>query len=156
MPGAIDFETMDVDELTPVWWPSDGELTAEQYETMVQQEARTHLLAMVGVPEAILRLLVQETEVSRVAHEVVDQGRGARRDFEAEADADADAGDGADAGAGDDADAGFPPDSFEFSHPIVAEKVETTRDGLFVVYSLEGSGTWRMLFESGRVTIERV
>jgi hypothetical protein len=152
MPGAIDFETMDVDELTPVWCPSDEELTPEQYESALQQEARAHLLTMAGVPEAILRLLVQETGVSRVAREVVDQGRGARRDFEAEADADAD--DGADAGA--DGGAELPPDSFEFDHPIVAEKVEVTRDGLFVVYSLEGSGTWRMLFESGRVTIERV
>jgi hypothetical protein len=154
MPGAIDFETMDVDELTPVWCPSDEELTPEQYESALQQEARAHLLTMAGVPEAILRLLVQETEVSRVAREVVGQVRGARRDFEAEADADAD--DGADGGSGADADAEFPPDSFEFSHPIVAETVEMTRDGLLVVYRLEGAGTWRMLLESGRVTIERV
>ena len=139
MPGAIDFETMDVDDLTPVWWPSDAELTPEQYDSVVQQEARAHLLAMLGVPEAVLRLLVRETEVSRVARDVVGQG-----DFEVEAEGDAET------------DAEFPPDSFEFSRPIVAETVEMTRNGLLVIYRLEGSGTWRMFLESERVTIERV
>jgi hypothetical protein len=139
MPGAIDFETMDVDELTPVWWPSDAELTPEQYDSVVRQEARAHLLTMLGVPEAVLRLLVRETEVSRVARDVVGQG-----DFEVEAETDAET------------DAEFPPDSFEFSRPIVADTVEMTRDGLLVVYRLEGSGTWRMFLESERVTIERV
>jgi hypothetical protein len=154
MPGTIDFETMDVDELTPVWWPSDADLTPDQYDSVVQQEARAHLLTMLGVPEAILRLLVRETEVSRVARDVAGQDDGKWSDFEGEAAADADA--DADAAADAESEAGFPPDSFEFSRPIVAETVEMTRDGLLVIYRLEGSGTWRMFLESERVTIERV
>lgn len=147
MPGAIDFETMDVDELTPVWFPSDEEPeTPERYESMVRQEASARLMTMVGVPEAVLRLLVGETEVSRVPRDVGREDEEGRRDFEA-------GGGAGEAGAAEDE---LPPDSFEFSRPITAETVEMTREGLLVIYRLEGAGTWRLFLESERVMIERV
>ncbi len=147
MAGAIDFDTMDVDELTPVWFPSDEELaTPEQYESALRQEARARLITMLGVPEAVLRLLVGETEVSRVPRDVRREDEQGRRDFEV-------GGGAGDAAAAEDE---LPPDSFEFSRPITAETVEMTREGLLVIYRLEGAGTWRLFLESERVMIERV
>lgn len=141
MPGAIDFETMDVDDLSPVWFPEEAGPEPEQREAWLHQQARAHLLTMVGTPEAVLRLLLRETDVARVPADDVAAAPG-DEGFPAEAgDADAEP---------------LPSDSFEFARPAVAQETELTRDGLQVIYRVDGAGTWRLILESDRVTIERI
>jgi len=65
MPGVIDPETLNVDHLPGIWSPVQWELTAEAKATELEAQAAASLLWAVDAPEAILRLLLSETEIRR-------------------------------------------------------------------------------------------
>ncbi len=65
MPIDIDPETINADELPGIWSPVQWELTEEERIMELENQARSNLLYAVDVPEAILRLLLNETEVER-------------------------------------------------------------------------------------------
>jgi 8-oxo-dGTP pyrophosphatase MutT (NUDIX family) len=65
MPAAIDPEVMNVDELPGVWSPVQWDLSPEERVKEVEEQATASLLFAVDIPEAILRLLLQETGIER-------------------------------------------------------------------------------------------
>lgn len=66
MPGVIDPETMNTDGLPGIWSPVQWELTEEERISELETQATASLLWSVDVPQTILRLLLQETEIDRI------------------------------------------------------------------------------------------
>ncbi len=65
MPIDIDPETMNVDNLPGIWSPVQWEVTEEEVILELENQAKASLLAAVDVPEAVLRMLLSETDVER-------------------------------------------------------------------------------------------
>lgn len=68
MPSVIDTLALDVNELPAVWSPVQWELTEDERVQELENQASASLLWAADAPEAILRLLLGETEIER-AHE---------------------------------------------------------------------------------------
>ncbi len=66
MPSIIDPQTIHVDELPAIWSPVQWELTEEERVEAVNEQATASLLWTMDAPEAILRLLLGETEIQRL------------------------------------------------------------------------------------------
>src|SRR5512137_2963879 len=66
MPGVIDVDTIEAGELPGVWSPVQWELSQEERVQEVEQQATASLLWSVDIPETILRMLLQETEIGRL------------------------------------------------------------------------------------------
>ena len=66
MPSVIDPQTIHVDELPALWSPVQWELTEEERIEAVNEQATASLLWTMDAPEAILRLLLNETEIQRL------------------------------------------------------------------------------------------
>ena len=66
MPSIIDPQTIHVDKLPPIWSPVQWELTEEERVEAVNEQAIASLLWTMDAPEAILRLLLNETEIQRL------------------------------------------------------------------------------------------
>lgn len=66
MPSIIDPETLYVDDLPAVWSPVQWELTEEDRIQAVEYQATASLLGSMDTPEAILRLLLDETSIERL------------------------------------------------------------------------------------------
>jgi hypothetical protein len=66
MPAHIEAEMIHVDDLPGIWAPVQWELTPEERIEEVETQARAGLLEAVDVPEAILRMLLAETDVEQV------------------------------------------------------------------------------------------
>ena len=65
MPGFIDAEFIQVDDLPGIWSPIQWDLTAEERVAEVEEQARASLMAAIDVPEAILRSLLGEIDIVR-------------------------------------------------------------------------------------------
>src|SRR4030042_1488680 len=65
MPGVIVAETVQVGALPGIWSPVQWELGEEERREELEDQARASLLAAVDTPEAVLRLLLDETEIVR-------------------------------------------------------------------------------------------
>jgi hypothetical protein len=65
MPSVIDPETLYVSDLPGVWSPVQWELSETERENEIESQATASLLWSVSVPEAILRLLLDETSIER-------------------------------------------------------------------------------------------
>lgn len=132
MPGVIDPETLHVDELPGVWAPVQWELSEEERAQEVENQATSSLLASVDIPEAILRLLLNELGIE-VCYEPPE---GYNPEEQGEWD----------------------PNllTFAFSRPMVAEHVERTPDRLVAIYNFGDRGRWAFEIEGERVLIERV
>jgi hypothetical protein len=66
MPAVIDPETFYVDDLPAIWSPVQWELSEEERIAAVEEQATASLLWSMDAPEAILRLLLDETGIERV------------------------------------------------------------------------------------------
>ena len=64
MPGIIDPETFHVDDLPGVWAPVQWEQTKEEQILELETQAKASMMQSVDIPEAILRLLLNETEIA--------------------------------------------------------------------------------------------
>lgn len=132
MPGVIDPETIHVDELPGVWAPVQWEQTPEERAEEVETQARASLLANVDIPEAILRLLLNETSADTVyapppGYDPEQQGEW------------------------DDTLI-----TFAFQRHVTLKRVERTPTRLVVEYQFENFGWWQLIFEEQRVTIQRI
>jgi hypothetical protein len=132
MPSVIDPETMYVDELPAIWSPVQWELTEEERVEAINEQAVASLLWTMDAPEAILRLLLAETEIKRQVeppetYDPEEQGE-------------------------------WDPEVLTFGpyRPIKLEEVERTRDHLRVVYNFGDLGWWEFMIEPEKVTIERI
>jgi hypothetical protein len=132
MPSVIDPETMHVDDLPAIWAPVQWELTEEERLEAVEEQASASLLWMMDVPEAILRLLLNETDIRRLygppdGYRVDEQGEW------------------------DETIVTFGP-----RRPVKLDRVERSRDSLRLIYDFGDLGWWEFEIGPERVTIERI
>jgi hypothetical protein len=132
MPIDIDSETMNVDSLPGIWSPVQWELTEEEMFMELENQARGNLLYAVDVPEAILRMLLNETEVQRL-YQAPDQ-------YDPEQQ-----------GEWDDKLV-----TFQFKRPIKLEKVEREENYLYAEYKFTDLGRWGIEIEPDGVSIYRL
>jgi hypothetical protein len=132
MSGVILSETMQVDHLPGIWSPVQWDLSEEERAREIEDQATASLLWSVDIPEAILRLLLGETEIDRALEppEGFDPEKQGEWDSRLL--------------------------TFTFKRPIRLEGVEREGDRLKVVYKLEGAGYWEIEIGPERVVIERV
>jgi hypothetical protein len=132
MPIDIDPETMNVDELPGIWSPVQWELNEEERLRELEDQATASLLWSVDVPEAILRLLLAETDIERAfepppGYDPVEQGEW---------------------------DAAIL--TFEFKRPIRLEKVERESDYLYIEYDFGDLGRWAFEIERDGMSLSRL
>jgi hypothetical protein len=132
MPGVIDPETTNTDGLPGIWSPVQWELTDDERISEVETQATASLLWSVDVPEAILRLLLQETEIERL--------------FDPPEDYDPE-----EQGEWDDNLV-----TFGFQKPIELIKVEREHNYLYLEYKFGDFGYWYIEIEPEKVTIKRI
>ena len=132
MPSIIDPETLYVDDLPAIWSPVQWELTDEERVKAVEDQATASLLWTMDAPEAILRLLLNETGIQRLFAEPKGY------DPEEQGDWDKDI------------------ITFGPERPVKLASVERTPTRLEVVYDFGDRGLWEFIIEAERVTIERI
>jgi hypothetical protein len=132
MPGIIDPETLPVDELPGVWAPVQWDQTEEERAVEIERQAAASLLASVDVPEAILRLLLNESE----AEQTYAPPPGYQPDQQGEWD----------------------PETitFAFRRPVRLVEVDRKPDALTVEYDFDNLGHWLFEITPEKVTIERI
>jgi hypothetical protein len=131
MPGFMDPETVYVDDLPTIWSPVQEELTEGERLQEINLQATASLLWAADAPEAVLRLLLGETEIEQVfepppGYDPEQQGEW---------------------------NAAFL--TFAFKRPLRLKSVKRQSDSLEVVYSLEGAGYWRIEITPESVSIDR-
>lgn len=132
MPSVIDPETINVDSLPGIWSPVQWELSEEERLAELEIQATASLLHVVDVPEAILRLLLNETAIERL----FDPPDGFDPELQGEWD----------------------PElvTFEFRRPIKLVRADRQRDSLRVEYDFKDLGRWLIEIEPESVQIRRV
>ena len=132
MPGVIDPETLHVDDLPGVWAPVQWDQTEEQRAEEIENQAAASLLSVVDIPEAILRMLLNETGVEQL----YDPPRGYQPEEQGDWD----------------------PEliTFAYRRPIRLEHVERSADMLSVEYDFGDLGHWLFEITAERMTLERV
>jgi len=132
MPQIIDPETLHVDDLPAIWSPIQWEITEEERIKEVEDQARASLLWAVDAPEAILRLLLDETAITRL----YDPPKGYNPEEQGE----------------------WNPDliTFGFNRRVRLERIEREPDCLTLEYDVADLGTWLLEITPERVIIERV
>lgn len=131
MPEIIDPETMYVDDLPGIWSPVQWELSPDEREAELNDQATASLLWHIDVPETILRLLLGETAIQRA----YEPPKGYDPEQQGE----------------------WNPAllTFQFKRPVRLEQIERQPDLLRVVYNVDGLGRWLLEIQSERVVIER-
>jgi len=132
MPHIIDPETIDAEDLPGIWAPVQCELSEEERITELHEQARASLLYNVATPEAILRLLLSETEIDR-ALEPPDG-----YDYDVQ-------------GAWDESIV-----TFAFTRPVKLLKLERGPDRLYAEYRVADASVWAIEIAAERVEIYRL
>ena len=132
MPSIIDPQTLYVDDLPSIWSPVQWELSEEERIQAVEEQATASLLWSMDAPEAVLRLILEETEIKRL-HEPPSGYVPAEQ------------------GDWDEKLITFGP-----KRPINLESVDRTPTRLELVYNFADLGRWEFVIESEKVTIERI
>jgi hypothetical protein len=132
MPSIIDPQTLYVDDLPAVWSPVQWELTEEERIQAVEEQATASLLWSMDAPEAILRLLLEETDIKRL--------------FEPP-----DSYNPAEQGDWDEKLITFGP-----KRTIKLESMERKPTRLELVYNFGDLGWWEFVIESEKVSIARI
>ncbi|HSB66483.1 MAG TPA: hypothetical protein VLD65_07885 [Anaerolineales bacterium] len=132
MPGVIDPEMIGADNLPGIWSPVQWELSDEERIQEVENQATASLLWSLDEPEAILRMLLQETEIERLYEppEEYDEEEQGKWDGELV--------------------------TFGFRKPIELIKVEREHDYLYIEYKFGDTGYWYVEIEPEKVTIARI
>lgn len=132
MPGIVDPTLIQVDRLPTIWSPVQGVLTDEERIAELEDQATASLLWAANVPEAILRLLLGETEIERVllppeGYDEEEQGE-------------------------------WDPTvvTFAFKHPIRLESDRMEAGDRILEYRLDGAGYWRIQVGAECVSVERI
>lgn len=132
MPSIIDPETMNVDELPGIWSPVQWELTEEERIQELEAQAQASLLNTVDAPEAILRLVLVETDIQRAFDPPTNYDPERQGEWNSEL------------------------VTFQFKRPIRLLKVEREREMLYVEYYLEGGGYWAVEIMPDSAVIRRI
>jgi hypothetical protein len=132
MSSIIDPQTLYVDDLPAIWSPVQWELDEDERVKAVEEQATASLLWTMDAPEAILRLLLEETAIQRLYNPPKDY-------------------DPQEQGEWDKSLITFGP-----LHPIKLLSVERTPTRLELVYDFGNLGCWEFVIESEKVSIERI
>lgn len=132
MPSVIDPETLYVDDLPAIWSPVQWDLNEEERILAVEEQATASLLWTMDAPEAILRLLLNETGIQRLYA----QPKGYNPEEQGEWEKDL--------------------ITFGPERPVKLELIERTPTRLQLVYDFSDLGRWEFIFELERVSIERI
>jgi hypothetical protein len=132
MPGVIDPETMNVDRLPGIWSPVQWDLSEDERLSELEAQATASLIHAVDVPEAILRLLLGETQIQRA----FEPPKGYDSEMQGEWNSEL--------------------VTFEFERPIQLVKVERQRDLLIIEYDFKELGRWVFEIEPEAVHLRRV
>ncbi|MGA9399166.1 MAG: hypothetical protein WBV22_13020, partial [Anaerolineaceae bacterium] len=132
MPAFIEAEMINVDDLPGIWSPVQWDLTPEERVEEVETQARASLLEAVDVPEAILRMLLGETEI--------EQAYEAPKGYDAEQQ-----------GEWDDQII-----TFQFKRPIKLVNVERRTGLLRVQYDMHELGRWQVEVEEYSFRVEKI
>jgi hypothetical protein len=132
MPIDIEPETINVDQLPGIWSPVQWELTEEEHIQELDNQATASLLFAVDVPEAVLRLLLNEYAIERAfepphGYDPEEQGEW-NEDLL----------------------------TFQFRRPLELVDVHRERDYLSIMYDFREFGKWSFEIQPNKVTIERV
>jgi hypothetical protein len=121
-----------VDDLPAIWSPVQWELTEQERIQAVEEQAIASLLWTMDAPEAILRLLLDETGIQRLY--------GPPKGYNPEEQGD------------------WNKDLITFGpqRPFKLESIERTPTRLELVYNFGELGRWEFVIESERVSIERI
>jgi len=132
MPSVIDPQTIHVDELPAIWSPIQWELTEEERVEAVNEQATASLLWTMDAPEAILRLLLGETEIQRLYQPPEDYDPEEQGEWK--------------------------PDILTFGpyRPLKLIEVEREHEYLRLVYNCGDLGYWEFIIEPEKVIIERI
>lgn len=131
MPGVIDPETINADSLPGIWSPVQWELTDEERVRELETQATASLLWSVDVPEVLLRLLLQETEIERLFAPPEDYDPEEQGEWDESL------------------------ITFGFQKPIQLIKVEREHNYLYLEYKFGDFGYWYIELEPEKVTIKR-
>lgn len=132
MPQIIDPETIAVDDLPTIWSPVQWDLTEEERIQELESQSAASMLWSADVPEAILRLLLSETDIVRT----FDPPAGYDPEVQGEWDANL--------------------VTFRFRRPIELIKSERSPDCLYVEYRFGELGYWGIEIKNDEVHIRRL
>jgi len=132
MPNVIDPETMNVDELPGIWSPVQWDLTEEERNHELEEQATASLLWAVDVPEAILRLLLDACDIERAFEPP--------KGYDPEQQGDWD-------------------DNlltFQFKREIQLRKVEREKEYLYLEYKIEDLGYWAFEIQPEQISLYKI
>jgi hypothetical protein len=132
MPGIIDPETMDTEGLPGVWSPVQWDLTEEERLEELDTQSKASLLWAVDAPEAILRLLLQETDIKRLLEPPGGYDPTIQGDWDLEL------------------------VTVGFQYPFELIKEERESNYLYLEYKVGDSVYWSFEIEPEKVTIARI
>lgn len=132
MPGIIDPETIHVDDLPAVWSPVQWELSDDEAEIEIEEQATASMLWGVDAPEAILRLLLNETAIQQAFSPPSEYDPEEQGEWDDEL------------------------LTFEHQRAMRLVKVERQPNYLYVEYKVEDLGYWALEIRPEEVHIYRV
>lgn len=132
MPSIIDPQTINADDLPCIWSPVQWELNSEERAQELEEQATASLLWTAGAPEAILRLLLNETKIDRTFEppEGYDPEKQGEWDVSLV--------------------------TFNFNRQITLVKEKRNPDYLYLEYKLADLGYWAIKIEPENVSIFRL
>jgi hypothetical protein len=132
MPGVIDPETINVDDLPGIWSPVQWELSPDERRVELEDQASASMLWGVDIPEAILRLLLAEIDIQRAF--------GPPKGYDPEQQGEWDQS----------------LVTFEFARPIRLAAVERHPALLHAEYDFGDRGRWAFDIEPEKVSLQRM
>jgi hypothetical protein len=132
MPGVIEPETLYVDDLPGIWSPVQWEQTKEEQVVELEEQARASLLWAVDVPEAVLRLLLSETDIERAYQPPSGYNHEQQGEWDDQL------------------------ITFQFKREIRLVKIERERDYLYFEYKFGELGYWAIEIEPQKINIQRL
>ncbi len=132
MPAVIDPETMNADELPGIWIPVQWDMDEEERFAELEQQATASLLNSVDAPEAILRLLIDETEIERIFNPPQGYDPEIQGDWDSEL------------------------ITFHFKRAVKLYSLKRDRNYLRAEYDVEDLGRWVFEIEPESVSIKRI
>ncbi|MBN1535272.1 MAG: hypothetical protein JW908_00975 [Anaerolineales bacterium] len=132
MPSVIDPQTINTDDLPCIWSPVQWELNPEEHAQELEEQATASLLWTADAPEAILRLLLNESKIERTFAPP----------------------DGYDAEKQGEWDVSLV--TFNFQRKIYLLKEERGPDRLYLEYEVDNLGQWAINIEPENVSIFRI
>jgi hypothetical protein len=132
MPSVIDPHTLDANELPAVWSPVQWDLSEDERVQELENQATASLLWAADAPEAILRLLLNETKIERAFEPPKGYDPGQQGDWNPEI------------------------LTFQYKRPMQLVKCYRELDSLYIEYQFGELGRWAFEIGPEEVKIKRV